>query len=544
MQKKRFVSINLKLNLIVVMMMVIIFGIQLWESYKSQTALVEKMGEDRLLTMVDSYFDNLNTMMLTGTMSERRVVRDKLLARDGVKAVRVLRSDAVSAVYGPGFPEEHVDSESDGRALSGEMVVVLSEEGSERILTMTKPYRAEENFRGVNCLSCHQVAEGTVLGAIQITVSLAKADSAVYQALRQSTQFTALLMIASLSILVFLLNKTLVSRLQLIHRQIDEGSSRGMVNFNLTEAGHDEISHLAQTFNQQAVRIRKSIRDLLFSSNELQENSVNTSTFAKGIYAEQHQKQQLMGSVATILDTFYKRRQEMEEEVQHVAENAAALNYSLNSLEQTLLVQHQTATDRSQQLATTQTLVAQLNERSKGIMLVVEVLDEMTEQTTVISLNSAIKAARIGESGDDFSQLAGEIRTLAMQSRGVSREIAQMINQLQEGFAGTSKQLEALLRLDEQEQSAHASLTAQMGDLLNRIEQVVTHHLQTEQLIAQGSSAIEQLEVQMEEITQCTNRSMKLVDQGVTISADLKQISKQLTQIIKQLNVGEANPKG
>jgi methyl-accepting chemotaxis protein len=49
-----------------------------------------------------NYFDSLNMMMLTGTMSQKETLREKALAQDGIENVRVLRAEAVSRLYGAG----------------------------------------------------------------------------------------------------------------------------------------------------------------------------------------------------------------------------------------------------------------------------------------------------------------------------------------------------------------------------------------------------------------------------------------------------------
>ena len=47
------------------------------------------------------------------------------------------------------------------------------------LITYLKPISASEDYRGTNCLGCHQAKEGEILGAVKISYALDKVDAAV-----------------------------------------------------------------------------------------------------------------------------------------------------------------------------------------------------------------------------------------------------------------------------------------------------------------------------------------------------------------------------
>ena len=100
--------------------------------------------------------------------------------------------------------------EYDRRALNGEAVSFVETVNGERKLTVIEPYIAVENRHGTNCLGCHQVAEGTVLGAGRITYSLAAEDSQVLGDLINSSMMNAVLMIAGLSGIYFVIYRIVI----------------------------------------------------------------------------------------------------------------------------------------------------------------------------------------------------------------------------------------------------------------------------------------------------------------------------------------------
>ncbi len=85
--------------------------------------------------------------------------------------------------------------------------------------------------------------------------------------------------------------------------------------------------------------------------------------------------------------------------------------------------------------------IASLSQRAKDVEMVIETIDDITEQTNLLAINASIEASRAGDEGQGFAIVAEEIRKLALKSSHATRNIAELLIAIQTGAHQVETQL-------------------------------------------------------------------------------------------------------
>jgi methyl-accepting chemotaxis protein len=165
-----------------------------------------------------------------------------------------------------------------------------------------------------------------------------------------------------------------------------------------------------------------------------------------------------------------------------------------------------------------------IEESSRKIADIINVIDGIAFQTNILALNAAVEAARAGEAGRGFAVVAGEVRSLAQRSAGAAREIKQLIT-------------DSVQRVDQ-----GSALADQAG---HTMQEVVTAIKRVTDLVGEISHAsVEQSEgvAQVAEavtgMDRATQQNAALVEQSAAAAESLRQQAQRLVQAVAVFRLG------
>ena len=169
-------------------------------------------------------------------------------------------------------------------------------------------------------------------------------------------------------------------------------------------------------------------------------------------------------------------------------------------------------------------LIKSLGERSNQIGEIVNVINDIADQTNLLALNAAIEAARAGEQGRGFAVVADEVRKLAERTGNSTAEIGNMVKSIQNEVHQIVISMENITK----EVKAGVDLSTEAGGVLRSIvESADKLHLMVQQI----ASATEEMATTSEEINKDIEMISSLSAGTSGSSGEIAKASHELSQL-------------
>lgn len=167
--------------------------------------------------------------------------------------------------------------------------------------------------------------------------------------------------------------------------------------------------------------------------------------------------------------------------------------------------------------------IAEINETSQKINGIMEIIEDISSQTNMLSLNASIEAARAGEAGRGFAVVANEVGSLANQTAGSSQETGVLIT--------------AILKAIRQGMDVAEETTKAMMEVLENARDVSTRVEGISESTRKEAEAIGELTREAEQITAAVESNMAISEESVAASEELASQAKALRQLVGEFKI-------
>jgi methyl-accepting chemotaxis protein len=478
----------------------------------------------------------LTGMMLTGTVGQRAVFLDQIKHSNGINEVRVLRGEPVVRQFGAGAAGENQADTVEQKVLQGAAPYYQVEPaGGGEILRVVIPAVARSNYLGKNCLMCHRVPEGTVLGAVSMKLSLDKANASVRQF---AYKLFAVAVGISLPLLLFIyvfIRRFVTSPLNsMTHglRDISEGD--GDLTRRLAVLGEDEIGQASSVFNQLMEKLRALIAHVSGSAAQVAEASRQlTHNAAQVAESSDHQSEKSTGAAAAVdrIAASIASVAQSAEQVQQASEESLLRSREGNERLSRLLTQIGAVEAAFRKIADT---VNEFIASTQAINAMTGQVKDIAEQTNLLALNAAIEAARAGEQGRGFAVVADEVRKLAEKSA----ESASRISNITGVISQHSAAIEASIQEGTAELGASSDSLREVAAVLSQANDSVIQVNQGLGNIRAATdsqrAASQEAAASVEAIAAMAEENSRAIEQAAAAARHLEQLADALQRAVSR----------
>jgi twitching motility protein PilJ len=299
-----------------------------------------------------------------------------------------------------------------------------------------------------------------------------------------------------------------------------EGAARGDLTVQ-AEVTADVLGAVADSFNLTIQNLREIVQQVKQVARQVNTSTSESETFARGLSSDAlRQAEELAVTLNSV--------RMMTDSIQRVAESAREAEEVAQSASMTAL-KGGDAVDRTvsgileirETVADTTRKVKRLAESSQEISKIVALISQIASRTNLLALNASIEAARAGEAGRGFAIVADEVRQLADRAAKASKEIEQIVLQIQSETGSVMTAMEE----GTQQVIQGTRLAEQAKQSLDDIIQVSNHINNLVRSIT--ADTVEQTE---------TSRSVALVMQSVELTAqETSQEAQKVSSALQNL---------
>ena len=326
-------------------------------------------------------------------------------------------------------------------------------------------------------------------------------------------------------------------------------AAEGDLTATIKIKGHDEFADIGQSINGMVSNMQKLVKDS--KDNVLHvAHTVDEVKDASG--SVNNHAQNISNAISAIDEGLSKQKQNAEEcqkkmdvlsdEIKMVLGEIAKIETVADSNHE--MIKNGMAEMSSLSKGSTDTTeitneviesITMLAEKTKAIEEFVNLINEISAQTNLLSLNASIESARAGEAGRGFAVVAEEIRKLADESLHAAEQIRSTVQTIEKQVAETTESADVAKTII----SKQAQTIAEMSTVFDRMGMGMAELMMSVESISGNVAQVDKnrhmTKREVENITEVIRETSESTTIMNTLAAELLQNAEQMNMISEQL---------
>ena len=273
-------------------------------------------------------------------------------------------------------------------------------------------------------------------------------------------------------------------------------------------------------------QIGAAVRHVQSSSAELQSAANQQASGAK-------ESATAMTEITTTISELLATSRQIAESAQRVAHVAEETSAAARAGDHTAQKTHESVGGIQRQVELIVTHMLDLGKKSQQIGGILEIINELAEQTNILAINATIEASGAGEAGKRFAVVADEIRKLADRVGGSTKEIRTLIEEIRAAVNTTVMATEGGSKAVDLGARQFVEVTAALKQITELLATTTAAAREIELSTKQQATAVEQVNVAVANVAKAAKETEVSSGQTLQTAGQLAGLSRELIRLIQ-----------
>jgi len=285
--------------------------------------------------------------------------------------------------------------------------------------------------------------------------------------------------------------------------------AEGQLSNDIQIESKDEFGQLLRALQRMDGKLSGMVQDIKRSSESIATASGEIATGNMDLSSRTEQQASSLEEIAASIE-------ELTSTVKQNADNARQANSMA-------VTASEIATQGGVVVGEVVETMSSINESSKRIVDIINVIDGIAFQTNILALNAAVEAARAGEQGRGFAVVASEVRSLAQRSATAAKEIKFLIDD-------SVGKVDVGSRLVEKAGGT-------MSEIVSSIKRVTDIGGEIAAASQEQSIGIEQVNQSVTQMDEVTQQNAALVEEAAAAAQSMQEQASKLAQVVSMFTL-------
>ncbi|MCF6193343.1 MAG: methyl-accepting chemotaxis protein [Kangiellaceae bacterium] len=335
----------------------------------------------------------------------------------------------------------------------------------------------------------------------------------------------------------YLITVDLTSRVNDLSRVMNAVCNENDLTVTVAKTDKSEFGQIAKGLNSTLKTFASAMQKISSFSITLAAASEQTSQTCEQNSTSMIEQRDEITVVATAVEELSMTVKEIASNTHNASDASGLADKKAKNGNNIVRLSYQSIEELASEIEALASQITNLNNSSKDISSVVDVIKSVAEQTNLLALNAAIEAARAGEQGRGFAVVADEVRTLAQRTQESTSEIETFISSLQSDVSTAFEVIQSSQQKAFDVVTQSKTVEETLNDITNAVSNIHQLSEQVAVAVEEQSTVTEDVARNIVGIEQKSTSSTLAAAEIATTSREQAKLASDLEGISSQFKV-------